>query len=152
MTETAIDPLAACIDAIYGVAKTPAIACIDETTCIGCTLCIQACPVDAIVGAAKQMHTVVAAWCTGCELCLPPCPVDCIRMLPLPEQAEDAQVAAERARRRYEFHLLRRGREQRERTGRLAARSAALKMNAGAQTRQALIAAAVARARKLNAR
>ncbi|MEQ1533549.1 MAG: electron transport complex subunit RsxB [Sideroxydans sp.] len=60
--------------------KAKAIAFIDENTCIGCTLCIQACPVDAIVGAAKQMHTIIASECTGCELCLPPCPVDCISM------------------------------------------------------------------------
>jgi H+/Na+-translocating ferredoxin:NAD+ oxidoreductase subunit B len=59
------------------------VAVIDEETCIGCTLCIQACPVDAILGAAKQMHTVIAAECTGCDLCLPPCPVDCIEMVPL---------------------------------------------------------------------
>jgi electron transport complex protein RnfB len=57
----------------------------DEQICIGCTLCIQACPVDAIVGAAKQMHTVVAAECTGCELCVAPCPVDCITMIPIAE-------------------------------------------------------------------
>ena len=60
--------------------KPKQVAIIDEQTCIGCTLCIQACPVDAIVGAAKQMHTIVAGLCTGCELCLPPCPVECIRM------------------------------------------------------------------------
>lgn len=60
--------------------KPRSIAVINENTCIGCTLCIQACPVDAIVGAAKQMHVIVAAQCTGCELCLPPCPVDCINM------------------------------------------------------------------------
>lgn len=61
--------------------KPKAVAFIDENTCIGCTLCIQACPVDAIVGAAKQMHTIVAKECTGCELCLAPCPVDCISMI-----------------------------------------------------------------------
>ncbi len=60
--------------------KPKQIALIDENTCIGCTLCIQACPVDAIVGAAKQLHTVVSSLCTGCELCLPPCPVECISM------------------------------------------------------------------------
>jgi electron transport complex protein RnfB len=60
--------------------KPKSVAIIDENTCIGCTLCIQACPVDAIVGAAKQMHTVIAAECTGCELCIAPCPVDCISM------------------------------------------------------------------------
>jgi len=63
-----------------GVEKPAAVAVIDEQTCIGCTLCIQACPVDAILGAMKQMHTVIADECTGCELCLPPCPVDCILM------------------------------------------------------------------------
>jgi electron transport complex protein RnfB len=65
--------------------KPKAVAIIDESTCIGCTLCIQACPVDAIVGAAKQMHTIIAAECTGCELCLAPCPVDCISMEPIPD-------------------------------------------------------------------
>ncbi|MGV6827463.1 MAG: electron transport complex subunit RsxB [bacterium] len=62
--------------------KPKALAVIREDECIGCTLCIQACPVDAILGAAKQMHTVIAEECTGCELCLPPCPVDCIDMVP----------------------------------------------------------------------
>ncbi len=65
--------------------KPKAVAYIDENTCIGCTLCIQACPVDAIVGAAKQLHTIIAADCTGCELCLAPCPVDCITMNPIAE-------------------------------------------------------------------
>ncbi|KAF0205129.1 MAG: electron transport complex protein [Gallionellaceae bacterium] len=65
--------------------KAKSVAFIDESTCIGCTLCIQACPVDAIVGAAKQMHTIIASECTGCELCLAPCPVDCISMLPIAE-------------------------------------------------------------------
>jgi electron transport complex protein RnfB len=65
--------------------KAKSVAFIDESTCIGCTLCIQACPVDAIVGAAKQMHTIIASECTGCELCIAPCPVDCISMLPIGE-------------------------------------------------------------------
>lgn len=69
--------------------KAKAVAFIDEQTCIGCTLCIQACPVDAIVGAAKQMHTVIASECTGCELCLPPCPVDCISMPVIEERLTD---------------------------------------------------------------
>jgi len=64
-----------------GEVKQPQIALIDEQVCIGCTLCIQACPVDAILGAARQMHTVIASECTGCELCLPPCPVDCIDLV-----------------------------------------------------------------------
>jgi len=64
-----------------GAEKPRTVAVIDEKTCIGCTLCIQACPVDAILGAAKQMHTVIESECTGCDLCLPPCPVDCIMMV-----------------------------------------------------------------------
>lgn len=67
------------------VPKPKSVALIDENTCIGCTLCIQACPVDAIAGAAKQMHTVIAVECTGCELCVAPCPVDCISMVPITE-------------------------------------------------------------------
>lgn len=68
------------LDAARGESKPKALAVIDEQTCIGCTLCIQACPVDAILGASKQMHTVIAQQCTGCELCIAPCPVDCIVM------------------------------------------------------------------------
>ena len=62
--------------------KREAVALIDEARCIGCTRCIDACPVDAIVGAQSLMHTVVEPWCIGCALCLPPCPVDCIALLP----------------------------------------------------------------------
>jgi electron transport complex protein RnfB len=70
------------LDPECGIEAPPRVAVIDEDVCIGCTKCIQACPVDAIVGANKLMHTIVADLCTGCELCIPPCPVDCIAMVP----------------------------------------------------------------------
>ena len=73
----------------HGEHKEERVAVIREAECIGCTLCIQACPVDCILGAAKQMHTVIAVECTGCELCLPPCPVDCIDMLPVKQEIDD---------------------------------------------------------------
>jgi len=69
------------LDASLEAHKPPLVALIREPECIGCTLCIHACPVDAIVGASKKMHTVISAHCTGCELCLPPCPVDCIDLV-----------------------------------------------------------------------
>ncbi|MCG2634253.1 MAG: electron transport complex subunit RsxB [Gammaproteobacteria bacterium] len=69
------------LDPERGEHKPPMVAIIREPECIGCTLCIQACPVDAILGAAKQMHTVIESECTGCELCIEPCPVDCIDMV-----------------------------------------------------------------------
>jgi len=86
----------------HGEAKDKkTVVIIDEQLCIGCTLCIQACPVDAIIGAAKQMHTIIKDECTGCNLCIPPCPVDCIYIVPIEEDistwrwpAPD-QVAAE---------------------------------------------------------
>ena len=72
------------LDPDAGIEKAePTVAIIDENICIGCTLCIQACPVDAILGAAKLMHTVIEDECTGCELCIPPCPVECITMEPI---------------------------------------------------------------------
>lgn len=73
------------LDEEVGEEKTKMVAFIDEPICIGCTLCLQACPVDAISGAAKQMHTIIESECTGCELCVEPCPVDCIYMIPVKE-------------------------------------------------------------------
>lgn len=72
------------LNAEHGIEKKQkTVVVIDEQVCIGCTLCIQACPVDAIIGAAKLMHTVIASECTGCDLCIPPCPVDCIHIVPI---------------------------------------------------------------------
>jgi electron transport complex protein RnfB len=79
--------------------RRASVALIDEPRCIGCTLCIEACPVDAISGASGLMHTVIAAWCIGCKLCLPPCPVDCIEMVtaPGPWTRADGRAAQRRA-------------------------------------------------------
>lgn len=95
--------------------KPQTVAIIEEELCIGCTLCIEACPFDAIVGAAQLMHTVIARECTGCKLCLPPCPVDCIRMVETGAQPTrtERRLAAKRARRRYELRALRLERERR---------------------------------------
>ncbi len=87
----------------HGHPKPPSVVRIDEQLCIGCTLCIQSCPVDAIVGAPKQMHTIIAAECTGCELCIAPCPMDCIDLVVIePRKLDDLpQSTADRARARY---------------------------------------------------
>ncbi len=85
--------------------KRTAVALVDEARCIGCTRCIDACPVDAIAGAQGFMHTVIAAWCTGCKLCLPPCPVDCIEMVPAPAAWRSADALA--AKRRAAFRTAR---------------------------------------------
>jgi Na+-translocating ferredoxin:NAD+ oxidoreductase subunit B len=85
------------LNPVHGVETAPRVAWIDESRCIGCARCLAPCPVDAIVGAAKYMHTVLIDRCTGCELCLPPCPVDCIDMRPGPAPAPN-QSALNRAR------------------------------------------------------
>jgi len=79
--------------------KRPTVARVDEARCIGCARCLEACPVDAIVGARGYLHTVVAELCIGCDLCLPPCPVDCIEVVraPAPWTAADARAAKRRA-------------------------------------------------------
>ena len=136
-----------------GVEKPLEMAVIDEDLCIGCTLCIQACPVDAIVGAAKLMHTILSSWCTGCELCIAPCPVDCIAMVTVEPQRlwNDADAALARAR--YYARRDRLADEARERERKLAAKStsgapATDPASAAADARKkAVIAAAVERAR-----
>ena len=89
----------------YGVIKPKSTAIIKEEDCIGCTLCILACPVDAILGAAKQMHTVIQEECTGCELCVDPCPVDCIVIehFKIKENEAEKKLKSDIARQRYEF-------------------------------------------------
>ena len=93
-----------------------AVAIIDEAWCIGCTLCLDACPTDAIVGSNKMMHTVIEPWCTGCELCIPVCPVDCISLENVTGQRTGwsawSQSEADTALNRYEFHSLRRTRNK----------------------------------------
>ena len=108
------------LDPAFGVTKPPLVAMIDETICIGCTLCIQACPVDAIAGAPRLMHTVIAAECTGCELCIPPCPVDCIAMVTTAHGITRQERAAH-ARSRYMARSSRLEREGMERASNLAA-------------------------------
>lgn len=103
------------------VSIADAVALIDEERCIGCALCIQACPVDAIVGAAKLMHTVIASQCTGCALCVAPCPVDCIAMLGIQSRDTTALREAEaEAGRRFEARNRRLAQAQHERVARLA--------------------------------
>jgi Na+-translocating ferredoxin:NAD+ oxidoreductase subunit B len=107
----------------HGVTKPRHIAMIDENICIGCTLCIKACPVDAIVGATKQMHTVISSECTGCELCLPPCPVDCIVMQP-PISAQTTRANPALWRQRYTLRLQRLTRDKAEKIQQLAKKAA----------------------------
>lgn len=101
------------------------LAVIDEAWCIGCTLCLAACPVDAIVGGPKRMHTVIDPLCTGCELCIPVCPVDCISLVNVTGERSGWQAWSEpqaaEARARYAFHAFREARDERERNERLAA-------------------------------
>lgn len=106
-----------------GAEGPPLVAVIDEAACIGCVKCLPPCPVDAIIGARKQMHTVIAALCTGCELCIAPCPVDCISMVPrasLPDAP--AAPASEANRERFQAHNERIDRRARERDALLASR------------------------------
>ncbi|MES2101887.1 MAG: RnfABCDGE type electron transport complex subunit B [Pseudomonadota bacterium] len=128
------------LNAVNGIETPRQLAVIDEAWCIGCTLCLKACPVDAIVGGPKGMHTVIAAQCTGCELCLPPCPVDCIALVPITGartgwNAWSAPQAVE-ARERYGWHVQRLQRDEQARS-----------QPQPAPDKRSVVAAALARAR-----
>jgi electron transport complex protein RnfB len=146
-----------------GVERPRPVALIDESLCIGCTLCIQACPVDAIVGAAKQMHTVLPDLCTGCDLCVAPCPVDCIAMVEATPGRSGwqawSQPQADAARQRFDQRQTRLQREAQENEARLVAKAAAklqelagetpqtAEQQAEAARKKAIIQAAIERAR-----
>jgi len=136
-------------DPAFGVAESLAVARIDEAVCIGCTLCIRACPVDAIVGAAKRMHTVLADHCTGCGLCLPPCPVDCIVMTAAGRPWTAADAAA--ARGRFQLRRVRLAQGAVRRTPRADTQTTRVQ-NATQDARRKTVAAALARARARRAR
>ena len=133
------------LNAEHGEEKPRTLARIVEADCIGCTKCIQACPVDAIVGASRLMHTVIADDCTGCELCVPACPVDCIVLEPMPAEQID-QAHADAARRHFQRREARLQRERRARDAELAARKVAVDM--GTQDNPVLAALARARAKQ----
>ncbi|MFM9917647.1 MAG: electron transport complex subunit RsxB [Rhizobacter sp.] len=157
------------LDETHGIEAPRRLAVIDEAGCIGCTLCLPACPVDCIVGGPKAMHTVIAALCTGCELCLPACPVDCIALVDVSGNHTGwsawSQPQADEARKRYGFHRFRLERDRNERDARLEARAVKLRPPeiteprgeppvvapaveaAPAERKRALIEAAMARAR-----
>jgi electron transport complex protein RnfB len=109
----------------HGTEQPLRVALIDEALCIGCTLCIQACPVDAIVGATRRMHSVLPADCTGCELCVAPCPMDCIAMLPVESERAWTPADAAAARARYHARNARLARETIENDQRLALKALA---------------------------
>jgi len=145
----------------HGFPTPKSVAVIDESKCIGCTFCIRSCPVDAIVGAAKQMHTVIAAECTGCELCIPPCPMDCISLMPVhsstdhlsPAEIEASKKeAAHRARKRHLFRQQRlaRNKQPGKRSPKQAADPLSRKtISTAEQRKKAIVQAALNRAAEL---
>jgi electron transport complex protein RnfB len=147
-----------------GIERPRPVAFIDPQMCIGCTLCIQACPVDAIVGASKQMHVVLTEWCTGCDLCIPPCPVDCISMIDVTGNETGwnawSSELADISRKRYHDREQRLDREQKDNDERLAKKASAKLLAVNADTpisdadkkeqerKRAIITAAMARAQQ----
>ncbi|MBA4253358.1 MAG: ferredoxin [Comamonadaceae bacterium] len=149
----------------HGLEGPMTVAVIDEQWCIGCTLCLKACPTDAIVGAHKRMHTLIDAYCTGCDLCLPVCPVDCIQMVPVDATATGwaawSPAQAEQARQRYRARQARLQRTAEAHQARLLAKAEAKLADLPAHSKhtdpavlerkRALIEAALARARAARA-
>ena len=149
----------------HGLEGPMTVAVIDEQWCIGCTLCLKACPTDAIVGAHKRMHTVIEVYCTGCDLCLPVCPVDCIQMVPVDATATGwaawSPAQAEQARQRYRARQARLQRTAEAHQARLLAKAEAKLADLPAHSKhtdpavlerkRALIEAALARARAVQA-
>ena len=149
------------LDTHFGIEGPVTVAVIDEDWCIGCTLCIAACPTDAIVGIAKRMHTVVEPYCTGCELCLPVCPVDCISLDIVSGERTGWQawtaMQAQQGRTRYNERQARLLREQQENEARLEAKARAKLADLAAHSKitdeavldkkRAVIEAALARSR-----
>ena len=149
------------LDTTCGAEGPRLVAIIDEAWCIGCTLCLDACPVDSILGAHKRMHTVIEPLCTGCELCVPVCPVDCIRLEPITGErtgwAAWSTAQADEARVRYAAHQTSALRLQQEHDTRLEAKAAAKLADLPAHSqhtdpavldrKRAVIEAALARAR-----
>jgi electron transport complex protein RnfB len=139
-----------------GIETARTVAVIDERLCIGCTLCIVACPVDCIVGAARKMHTVIASQCTGCDLCVAPCPMDCIAMVPVAAPGAWTRADADAARRRHAQRNARRAHERARNEERLSAKVAAASTHSDTRgdptdadrtRRKAIVDAALARAR-----
>ena len=149
------------LDAAHGVEGPRTLAVIDEAWCIGCTLCLKACPTDAILGLNKQMHTVIEPHCTGCELCVPVCPVDCIALVNATGERTGwdawSEPEAREALARYERRKLRLQREEADQADRLERKAEAKLADLPAQThgaegaeadrKRAIIEAALARAR-----
>jgi electron transport complex protein RnfB len=151
------------LNPVHGVEGPRTVAWIEEDTCIGCTLCIKACPTDAIVGTHKRMHTVIEPYCTGCELCIPACPVDCIRLDNVSGEATGwkawSTAQADLARSRYQARGLRLRREAQEHDERLQAKAHVKLADLSAHThtsagdvaavdrKKAIIEAALARAK-----
>ncbi len=142
------------LDAACGAERARRLAWIDPALCIGCTKCIQACPVDAIIGASRRMHTVLASQCTGCDLCVAPCPVDCIEMRPLERPVAWTDDDAARARAHHVARQARQARERRDDDEALAAKALAKleslerePLDAATMRKRAIVQAAIERAR-----